>query len=254
LAKPQELVDVAQVVSANGLKRAGQPKPLYLKVAEEIQEAIKAGDLLPGDQLLPERELAEKFGVSRASMRKSLAMLAGMGIIEVSPRDGAYVRRRSLAGAVEPLTQVLYQAREHISHLFELRQMIETQAVRLAALRRTDQDLQRLAGLNREFEADLRRGYVAGQSNTAFHLAIVETAKNPPLTEIMTALLTATMEIYALPRQRSLLSHANLLQFVDEHDRIIEAIARPDPDLAAFLMAKHIDDARRRVEVAEDSR
>jgi GntR family transcriptional regulator, transcriptional repressor for pyruvate dehydrogenase complex len=248
------MAHMERVHPADSLKRTADPRPVYQRVVQQIQETIKAGELLPGDQLLPERELAEKFGVSRTSMRKALAVLAGMGVIEVSPRDGAYVRRRSLNDTLEPLTQVLYRERSNVLHLFEVRQIIETQAVRLAALRCTEADVQFLRELNRQFEADLRRGYVAGQSNTAFHLAIVEAAKNPPLTEIMTALLTATMEIYALPRQRSLLNHANLLQFVDEHERIIGAMARQDPDLAAQLMAKHIDDARRRVEVEEESR
>jgi GntR family transcriptional repressor for pyruvate dehydrogenase complex len=233
------------------LKRHADQKPVYVQVIERIQRSIENGELLPGDQLLPERELAEKFQVSRTSMRKALAVLAGMGVIEVSPRDGAYVRRRSLTGAIEPLTQVLFRQRAHVSHLFEVRQIMETQAVRLAALRRDEADLQRLRELNHQFEADLRQGFLAGQSNTRFHLAIVEMAKNPPLTEIFCAVLTATMEVYALSRQRSLYNTHNLLQFADEHNGIIEAIAQQNPDLAAQLMAKHIDDARRRVEVEE---
>jgi len=74
--------------------------------------------------------------------------------------------------------------------------MVETQAVRLAAQRRSQADLDRLRQLNRLYEADMRRNYVAGESNTQFHLAIVETVKNPPLTQVMTTLLVATMEIY----------------------------------------------------------
>jgi GntR family transcriptional repressor for pyruvate dehydrogenase complex len=238
---------------AESLKRSGQAKPVYTQVVESIQQSIEQGELLPGDQLLPERELAEKFQVSRTSMRKALAVLAGMGVVEVTPRDGAYVRRRSLTGVVEPLTQVLYRERGGVPHLFEVRQIIETQAVRLAALRRDEADLERLRALNRQFEADLRRGFLAGQSNTQFHLAIVEAAKNPPLAEIFSTVLLATMEVYSLSRQRSLYNTHNLLQFADEHERIIDAIARQDPDLAAHWMAKHIDDARRRVELEEES-
>jgi GntR family transcriptional repressor for pyruvate dehydrogenase complex len=147
----------------------------------------------------------------------------------------------------------LFQERAQVSHLFEVRQIIETQAVRLAALRREEIDLERLRELNRQFDADLRRGFLAGQSNTRFHLAIVETAKNPPLAEIFNPVLLATMEVYALSRQRSLYNTQNLLQFAEEHNRIIEAIAQQDPDLAAQWMAKHIDDARRRVELEEEN-
>jgi GntR family transcriptional repressor for pyruvate dehydrogenase complex len=235
------------------LKRSTELKLIYVQVVERIQQSIERGELLPGDQLLAERELAERFQVSRTSMRKALAVLAGMGVIEVSPRDGAYVRRRSLTGVAEPLTQVLFRERARVNNLFEVRQIIETQAVRLAAQRRTESDLERLQELNQQFEADLCQGRLASQSNTNFHLAIVEMAKNPPLTEIFSPVLTATMEVYALSRQRSLFNTNDLLQFANEHGQIIEAMARQDPDWAAHLMAKHVDDARRRVKVEEDS-
>ena len=242
------------MMAETDLKRSADLKMIYVQVVERIQQSIATGELLPGDQLLPERDLAEKFQVSRTSMRKALAILAGMGVIEVSPRDGAYVRRRSLSGMVEPLTQVLFRERARVNNLFEVRQIIETQAVRLAAQRRTEADLTHLRELNQQFEADLRQGYLASQSNTNFHLAIVEMAKNPPLTEIFSPVLIATMEVYALSRQRSLFNTHNLIHFAGEHEQIIEAMARQDPDLAAHLMAKHVDDARRRVEVEEDSR
>jgi GntR family transcriptional repressor for pyruvate dehydrogenase complex len=233
-------------VTANRLKRATPQKPVYVRVVEQIQQLIRNGDLAPGDQLLSERELAESLGVSRTSVRKALAVLDGMGVIGVTPRDGAYVRRQSLEGAVEPLAQVLFQERENVSHLFEVRQMIETQAVRLAAARCDEIDLQRLRQLNQEFEKSLHSGDLAFQANTQFHLGIVKTAKNPILTEIMCTILTATMEVYVAVRHRSLSNITNLQQFVGEHERIINAMAEQEPDLAAKLLVKHIDDARQR--------
>lgn len=244
-------MDTEKILTAASLKRSIPHKPAYIQVVEQIQQMTKNGELMPGDQLLPERELAEKFGVSRTSLRKGLAVLDGMGLIEVTPRDGAYVQRRTLPDVIEPLAQILFHEREQVAHLFEVRQMIETQAARLAALRRDEQDLEGLRRLNRQFEADLRRGDIAFQANLDFHTGIVKAAKNPILTEIMSTLLRATMEVYALARQRSMAGRTNLLQFVDEHERIIEAIARQDPDRAAMLAAQHLDGARKRIEVEE---
>jgi GntR family transcriptional repressor for pyruvate dehydrogenase complex len=231
------------------LKRESRQQPLYSQVVEEIRQLIKKGELRPGDQLLPERELAEKLGVSRTSVRQALAVLEGMGVIEITPRDGAYVQQRSLEGAVESLTQVLFQEREQVKHLFEVRQIIETQAARLAAERRTEADLQRLRLLNQQFAKGLQHGDLAFEANMAFHLGIVETAKNPVLTEIMGTILTATVEVYAMARRQSLSNSSNLSKFVNEHDQIISAIAQQVPDLAASLLAKHIDDSRKRVEM-----
>ena len=243
-------MDAEKILTIPSFKRSPAPKPLHAQVVEQIQQLIRNGELTPGDQLLPERELAEKLGVSRTSVRKAVAKLEGMGIIEVTPRDGAYVRRRRLEDAVEPLTQILFQEREKVAYQFEMRQMLETQAAYLAALRRDESDLQSLRELNRQFEAGLRQGDVAFEANAHFHMAIVKAAKNPILTEITVALLTAAMEVYASARRRSFLDAPDSLRFVTEHDQIINAIARQDSDLAAKRMAKHIDDARQRIEAA----
>lgn len=244
-------MQTAEIAVLDNLKRSPAPQPVYLRVVERIQELIKSGDLAPGDQLMSERELSEKLRVSRTSVRKAMAKLEGMGMIEVTPRDGAYVRRQSLENLVEPLAQVLFQEREKVFHQFEVRRIIESQAAHLAALRRDENDLRRLQEFNRQFEADLYQGGTGFEANTHFHIAVVEAAQNPVLTEIMVTLLRATIQVYATARQRSLSNAPNLLRFVDEHEQIIQAIAQQDAGLAAARMAKHIDDARQRIEGIE---
>jgi GntR family transcriptional repressor for pyruvate dehydrogenase complex len=138
-----------------------------------------------------------------------------------------------------------------VRHLFEVRQIIETQAARLAALRRDEADLACLHNLNRRFEADMLARNLTSPSNTEFHLCIVRAAKNPVLTQIMSTVLEATIEVYAAARTRTLSRAPNLLQFVTEHEQIVQAIARRDPNEAAAALARHIDDARRRIEGEE---
>ena len=230
------------------LKRPTSDKPLYTQVVEQIQELIKKGDLAPGDQLLPERELSETLGVSRTSVRQALAVLDGMRIIEITPRNGAFVRQRSLEGAVEPLAQILYQERAQVTHLFEVRHLIETQATALAAQRRDEADLAKLHRLNQAFETDLASGDLAYQANVDFHLAIVDMAKNPLLTEIFKTLLLASMDVYLSARHQSLSGKQNLAQFVHEHEQIIEAITQQTPELACQAITKHLDGARQRIE------
>ncbi len=242
-------METVKTQQTTSLKRTTGQKPVYSQMVAQIRQMIKDGELAPGDQLLPERELAEAFKVSRTSVRQALAVLDGMGVIEITPRDGAYVRQRSLQSALEPLTQVLFQQRESVSHLFEVRQIIETQAARLAAIRREEADLERLWALNQQYEAGLDNWDLAYKANIAFHIGIVETAKNPVLSEVMSTLLTATMEVYASARNRAMSERTDLLRFVNEHAQIIEAIAQQDTGLAVDLMARHIDDARKRVKM-----
>jgi GntR family transcriptional repressor for pyruvate dehydrogenase complex len=242
-----------QIQITDSLKRSTRQKPVYAQVVAQIQYLIENGELNPGDQLLPERELAAKLGVSRPSVRQALAVLDGQGVIEVTPRDGAYVRRPSLEGSVTSvIRQVLFQERQKVVDQFEVRRIFETQAVRLAALRHDAADLQRLRELNQQFETQLRVGDIGFQANTDFHLAICKATKNLILTEIMTTVLKATMEVYASARQQSLSHVADWLQFVREHEEIIEAIAQQDPDQAAEVMARHIDSAQKRVEMVQD--
>jgi GntR family transcriptional repressor for pyruvate dehydrogenase complex len=234
--------------NGDSFKRSKPQKPIYVRVVEQIRQRIKNGELSPGDQLLPERELAESLKVSRTSIRQAFAVLEGMGIIEITPRDGAYVRQRSLDEAVESLTQVLFQEREQVEHLFEVRRIIETQAACLAAERRTEADLERLRELNQAYQAGLDDDDLAFDANINFHLEIVAAAKNPILAEIFGKILTATVEVYVMARQRSLSNTPNLARFVTEHEEIINAIAQQNTKLAADLSARHIDEARKRVE------
>lgn len=245
-------MSLAQTPTGDSFKRSRSRKPLYVQVVERIRELIKQGELAPGDQLLPERELAENLKVSRTSVRQALAVLEGMGIIEITPRDGAYVRQRSLDGAVEPLTQAFFQERDQVEYLFEVRRIIETQAVCLAAERRTEEDIGYLRELNKQFAAGLHNRDLAYDANMRFHIGIVEAAKNPLLSEVMGKILTATVEVYAKARAQSLSGTSNLAKFVDEHEQIIDAIAQKDPILASGLLTEHIDSARRRIETVID--
>ncbi|MEM7346481.1 MAG: FadR/GntR family transcriptional regulator [Chloroflexota bacterium] len=236
------------VVTTATLKRQTRQKSLHIKMVDQIRDLIKRGELIPGDQLLPERDLAETFGVSRPSVRQALAVLESMGVIEITPRDGAYVRRPNIRDAMEPLTHVLFLERDQVDHLFEIRQIIETQAACLAARRCDEADIKRLRHLNQEFQTGLHQDDLAFQTNRDFHNAIIETAKNPLLTEMMTSILAATMEVYIAARQQSLPKSGNMQRFVDEHEQIIQAIEQHDEDTVAELLSKHIDGARYRVE------
>ena len=135
-----------------------------------------------------------------------------------------------------------------------MRQIIETQAACLAARRRNTADIKRLHHLNQQFETGLHSDDLAFQTNRDFHIAIVETAKNPLMTEVMTPILTATMEVYISARQQSLAQNRNLKRFVEEHRQIIDAIEQQETELTTRLMTDHIDGARMRVQQIMDNR
>jgi GntR family transcriptional repressor for pyruvate dehydrogenase complex len=229
------------IAAAKDLKRATPDRPVYSEIVDRIQQLIESGELGRGDQLLSERELAEQFQVSRTSIRRALAVLAGRGIIEVSPRSGAYVRHPSARDAMQPWIQAMLREQDQVSHLAEVRLIVEVQAARLAAERRDEADVQRLWGLHDQVEKQVRDGHPADRTDTVFHVGIVETAKNPFLTELIAVLASAMMQQLA-PSWRYLLTTdpAEAQRYISEHRQIVQAIADQNADRAAQLMSEHI--------------
>src|ERR1051326_3600983 len=80
---------------------------IYEEIVRQIKTMISEGRLKSGDQLPPERDLAEKFVVSRTSVREALRALESVGLIEIRPGEGAFVKEVSVEALVEPLALVL---------------------------------------------------------------------------------------------------------------------------------------------------
>jgi DNA-binding FadR family transcriptional regulator len=137
-----------------GLQRI-ERSPLYEVVATRLQEFIEAEHLKPGDRLLPERELAERLGVGRASVRQALTAMRVMGLIDIRPGAGIYLQRQP-ADLVSPLVAELAGAQVDHPMIWEVREGVEVQAARLAARRRGEEDLeamrQALAAMDRSIE------------------------------------------------------------------------------------------------------
>jgi len=98
---------------------------LYEEVAKQIQRQIIEGSLKPGDKLPPERELAEKFEVSRSSVRDAIRALELIGLVEPRQGDGTVVCDLSADSLVNPLATMLLRKRELVGELLDVRKMIE---------------------------------------------------------------------------------------------------------------------------------
>src|SRR3977135_2953685 len=98
---------------------------IYQESARQVKSMIAEGRLKGGDRLPPERELADKFVVSRPSVREALRALESLGLVEIRPGEGTFVREVSVESLIEPLALVMASQREAIGELFEARQMIE---------------------------------------------------------------------------------------------------------------------------------
>ena len=224
---------------------------VYESVVDNIQSLIKQGELKPGDSLLSEREFCERFNVSRSSVRKALAILSGMGLVDVTPRSGARVAQVNSQLAIDSISQMIARNRYQAVQLYEVRRLIDVQAARLAAMRRDETDVTRLRELHILIKDSLQNPEVLHQADMRLHIGIAECTRNPFFAELMNVMISAYMEIFNVvwakwgrdDEEQALFAH-----YIQQHGLIVEAIADSDPEAAAAFMMKHVDDSRKQYE------
>lgn len=208
---------------------------LYEQVADRLRAHIDVEGLQPGDRLLSERELAERLGVSRTSVRQALTALEVTGIVEIRHGGGVFITEPPEM-VLPLLADALADEHEQLPAIIEVRQAIEAQTARLAALRRTDGDLASLQLAIRRMQDANRNGEDPADADRDFHDGIVAAARNP--------LLATLWEQLAAPvertRRASLARPGRPAASLAAHRRIRDAIAAEDPDQAARAMLDHL--------------
>ncbi|MDQ3780447.1 MAG: FadR family transcriptional regulator [Chloroflexota bacterium] len=209
--------------------------------AEQIYWAvvnwISATHARQGDRLPNETALAERFRVSRPTMREAIRVLEYSGLVEVrrGRNGGLFVGSGAVPQVVGALRTLLLFDQTSLQDLFDAREVLEVGTVRLAALQITPEHLAILAATIRSMEEDLSVEGVI-DANTTFHLAIAEASGNAVLQAMMTAL---TKLLYEVVRHS-----ANDVRTVglklEGHRAIYEALARRDQDAAVSAMRDHI--------------
>lgn len=146
---------------------------------DSLREAIEQGVWSIGDRLPVESELSESLGVSRNTVREAVRVLVHVGMLETRQGDGTYVRATRDAG--ETLRRI---GHTRLADQLEVRIMLETEAAKLAASRRTDEDLRRMTDA---LDARAKAGAVLPlriRHDESFHHALVAASHNSALVEL----------------------------------------------------------------------
>lgn len=213
--------------------RPMQRSRLYEQLVERLLSLIEELDLVPGNRLPPERELASQLGVSRATVRQALVVLEVQGLVEVRHGEGAILRETRPASAV--LTAVAAHTRR-LPEVIEAREALEVQLAALAARRRTEEDLTRIeAGLD-AMAADIAAGGRGMEGDELFHGAVTAAARSSLLADLMGEISAAIRE----SRLESLSQPERPQQSLASHRKIADAIRAQDETAAAQAMAEHI--------------
>lgn len=208
---------------------ANKPSALTDWAYTTIKESILSLRIPPGTQLHID-QMADQMGTSRTPIREALLRLESDGLIRVSPRVGFFV------------TEI---TKRDLSELFEIREMLESQAAKEAASALSDQDLAYLASLLHTSEAAVERGDLSKflETEIQFHNFIVQHARNRRLVSMMESLRDLTYR----ERVISLQSIDNVRATVNEHRKILQALRDHNPELASQLMSEHIFAASDRI-------
>jgi DNA-binding FadR family transcriptional regulator len=214
----------------------------YERVAERLRDRVVHGELQPGERLPNESTLATDFGVSRATVREALRVLAAQNLIRTSKGagGGSYVTLPSVGGVsdfVQASISLLADADDvTLEELLEVRELLEVPAARLAAERRNEEELERLRDAipDEPLRLGTQRQFVYNQD---FHLAVIDGSRN--------ALLTiAAAPVFAVLQRnlaRSKLG-ARFHRTINEHHRgIAAAIEAGDADAAGGEMYEHLE-------------
>jgi GntR family transcriptional repressor for pyruvate dehydrogenase complex len=208
------------------------------KVIEQVLNLIQSGQLQVGDRLPGERQLAEELQVSRVPIREAFSKLEALGIIEVRRGIGATITR-DLSGALasEIWMRWLADHQSDIVQVYEVREAIECQATRLAAAPATEEHLTDLQELVRQMEAaaageDIK---AVADADRRFHEYIAAMCGN----DLLLQFLKAVNEISSLYRGATFRLPGRAQQSIDEHKRIIAAIASGDTNVAGQAAADH---------------
>ena len=209
---------------------------IYAEIVRQVKQLIAEGKLKSGDRLPPERDLAEKFVVSRTSVREALRALESRGLIEIRAGDGAFVRDISVETLIEPLALVILPHREAVGELFEARRLLEPAIATLAARRATPEEI---AAMERILEAqgkEVAEGRTGVAQDAAFHAALASSAHNRAISRIVNAL----MDLLTESREESLQTPGRPARSHQDHLRILEAIRRRDEMAAHRTVLDHL--------------
>jgi GntR family transcriptional repressor for pyruvate dehydrogenase complex len=209
--------------------------PLYEEVVQRLREFSDVQQLQPGDRRMSEREITERLGVSRTSVRQALTALRVMGMVEIRHGDGIYLQR-SAADLIPNLAlELLHSDADHLV-IWEVREAIEPEAARLAARRRTEADLAAMAETLAAMEAANAAGDEGVEADRRFHSAIYHAARNPLLRQLYEELeeaINRTSEASLSERGRPPVS-------LQGHVAVYEAIRSQDEELADQRMRGHL--------------
>lgn len=215
-------------------------KQVSTLVFEQLRDSIFRGHLKPGEQLLPERELADTMRVSRTSVRNAITQLITMGYLETRQGKGTFVVNRDVSDSNNPFAAIISPGKSSVDELLEFRIGLGLHGSTLAAERATESDILFLEETLQRPEGEVPTAESETEADIAFHMGIAYATHNSVYID-----LTKRFYEYMFFRIKELHSflyevEANLEEIERQHIVILEGIKAHDPKKAREGMRNHI--------------
>ncbi|MDX6745370.1 FadR/GntR family transcriptional regulator [Polaribacter sp. PL03] len=201
-----------------------------------IRDLINFKNLEPGDKLPSERMLSEKFDVSRSNVRQAIQRLEFYGLLISRPQSGTFVANIGVIALNGMIEDILRLDEADFKSLVETRILLELKTARLAALRRTDEDLEQIKNALEAYKNKVINGEDAVQEDLLFHLAIAKASGNSTMNTFM---LIITPEIITNFEKYHVCDAGLAKEGINEHEAIYMAILNQNPKLAKEKMKIH---------------
>lgn len=229
----QMAVNTEEIYSAIIVRR-----PLYDQIVQHIEQQVMRNQLRPGDRLPPERDLSQRFRVSRTVVREAIKALHEKGLVGIRPGSGTYIVPVEGQAVLDSMTLYVKTQRVALHNLIEARKVLEPEIAALAAQRAQPEDLEKMQHLIEEMDEHIQSAEDFVSADVGFHLALAEATHNPVLPifiqSISGGLREMQLEIFRVDSAPTSGQKA--------HRRLCRFVERREATAARREMRRHIEE------------
>jgi GntR family transcriptional regulator, transcriptional repressor for pyruvate dehydrogenase complex len=210
---------------------------LYEQVAQQIQELIVVSRWPAGQKIPAERDLGERFGVSRPVIREALRALAERGLVSIRPGRGIFVTDLDVDALKEPMKLMFQRRNFSYENLVETRRVLEVEIAGLAAGRAEPDQVDKMRAAIDEMDATIGESEEFIKADHAFHVALAEATQNP----LLPMLIDSVGELVRETRRLVIGVGGSQTRGQYYHRRLLDAVERRDAAAARKTMGEHLN-------------
>jgi len=219
------------------------PKKIYQSIIEQFINMLKDETIKIGQKLPSERHLAERFRVSRPSVREALRAMEMIGLIEIRPGDGVFVTDINIAPFMNVISPLIMKHKNFELELLELRHMFEVRAVELASQNTSPKKIKQLQKPIEKMKLGLETNdsELGAEADIEFHETIFSLTDNFMLEKAAECVVTILEMSVKFARPLILQDADNSQRLFEQHKKIFDTISKGNPQAARKAMEEHLD-------------